>query len=122
MIIAIFVIDLLGLPMDLFYLWGSTLPQTEVYPTANDRTVELVAYSSIIINTLIIAVVQGYIGVQSTYYIMQYGGLSYLFFFDNLAIDNTPWYLIALNVVKLIVNFYTIPSVFLVPNYVLLVP
>ena len=67
--IGIWVIDILGLPMDIFYYWATTVPTEELLATAYDQTVQLVAFAGLGLNLLLLLLGQGYINFVGTYYI-----------------------------------------------------
>ncbi len=67
--IGIWVIDILGLPMDIFYYWATTVPTEEILSTAYDQTVQLVAFAALGFNLLMLTIGQGYINLVGIYYI-----------------------------------------------------
>ena len=67
--IGIWVIDILGVPMDIFYYLATTVPTEELLTTAYDQTVQLVAFGGLGFNVLMLLLGQGYINLVGTYYI-----------------------------------------------------
>ena len=104
---------MIGVPLDIFYYWAVTVPDDQLLMTAFDSSVELVAFSAPIINSLFLLIGQTYFNLTGLYYIAQYG-----LFFNK----QTPWHLIVLNVINQVFKFITIPSIFLLPMYMLMVP